>query len=875
MMRSRSEMLTLSLLFNLFILSWCEYLTLSPSDFDASENDSKECNTLGKGCDFKTFDLKEKSEFLWGKTISSAKLNITVFGPSADNDSFSQTLKCLEWRNHISVRTSIGHENNSQTIRYSTVALLPNQSYHSSSYNEEACRYVTVIVEVSNFVHFNTQIHHRTKVSFQTSVISTETDQKRKDIESISANDLRVSINALELSIQDGNCDFKEDCGWKFDKTKVKDNNHEGYGSIQKDVTTTTLTSPYIMGSSKSCSMKFHLSRVKSVLVSITTGNTTKILLDTEVNGKGPGFSVPIGTVPGPFQMSIHVCKRRIIQSLGIIRDIVFDSCGKEFEKDKPSCNVSEFQCSTGQCISNDRMCDTKEDCLFGDDEAQSVCDSGLLLNGGSCKNNETGNLVSWMFPYLPEDSTCEIRFSYYLEDMGIIQLLRCDENQECEKIWQNNFLSLKGPEWYRVVQPIPASANATLSFNRFYLKLKARVFMRRDIALDMVSFSSGCVPRNTSAQDQPMNTSSPAHRASIEESDDENILLTVVGVAMGSVIGIATAVIIFTVYRRRHNVQFTDVCRKSSAQSFSTTTTVIDEKTVLPIDGSYDSDDSVGRRSNNSSPESLAVSTISPYYEWLEQSDNTIRNIPRKKIKLTKLIGKGAFGEVYYGLLADVAHLQRDLPVAVKTLPSLCSEQTKSEFFFEAMTLSKFKHPNIVRFLGISVEGRSMFLVLELMEGGDVKSFVREARPRENTTSILTIKDLIKLCCDISKGCQYLERNKFIHRDIAARNCLLNEKGPNRVAKIGDFGMARDIFRTNYYRKNGVAMVPVKWMPPESFMDGVFSSKTDVWAFGVTLWEVFSMGHVPYPGKSNAEVMKYVTSGGRLDQPILCPDNM
>uniref|UniRef100_A0A8C4N8C2 receptor protein-tyrosine kinase n=1 Tax=Eptatretus burgeri TaxID=7764 RepID=A0A8C4N8C2_EPTBU len=138
--------------------------------------------------------------------------------------------------------------------------------------------------------------------------------------------------------------------------------------------------------------------------------------------------------------------------------------------------------------------------------------------------------------------------------------------------------------------------------------------------------------------------------------------------------------------------------------------------------------------------------------------------------------------------------------------------------------------------------------------------------------TSSLTMLDLLTMAKDITLGCRYLEENHFIHRDIAARNCLLTSKGTGRVAKIGDFGMARDIYRTSYYRKGGRAMLPVKWMPPEAFLEGVFTSKTDTWSFGVLLWEIFSLGYMPYPSRSNQDVMEFVMSGGRMEPPKNCP---
>ncbi|VVC95693.1 unnamed protein product [Leptidea sinapis] len=163
-------------------------------------------------------------------------------------------------------------------------------------------------------------------------------------------------------------------------------------------------------------------------------------------------------------------------------------------------------------------------------------------------------------------------------------------------------------------------------------------------------------------------------------------------------------------------------------------------------------------------------------------------------------------------------------------------------------------------------------FIVLELLSGGDLKQFLRDNRPKPDRASALTMKDLILCSLDICKGCKYLESQRFIHRDIASRNCLLTSRGPGRVVKIADFGMARDIYRADYYRKGGKAMLPIKWMPPEAFMDGVFTIKTDIWSFGVLLWEVFSLGVMPYTGCSNREVMQLVSGGGRLDRPYGCP---
>ncbi|XP_051468926.1 ALK tyrosine kinase receptor isoform X4 [Apus apus] len=252
--------------------------------------------------------------------------------------------------------------------------------------------------------------------------------------------------------------------------------------------------------------------------------------------------------------------------------------------------------------------------------------------------------------------------------------------------------------------------------------------------------------------------------------------------------------------------------------------------------------------------------------------SISDLKEVPRKNISLIRGLGHGAFGEVYEGQVAGISSDPTPLQVAVKTLPEVCSEQDELDFLMEALIISKFNHQNIVRCIGVSLQALPRFILLELMAGGDLKSFLRETRPRPNQPSSLSMLDLLHVAHDIACGCQYLEENHFIHRDIAARNCLLTCRGPGRVAKIGDFGMARDIYRASYYRKGGCAMLPVKWMPPEAFMEGIFTSKTDTWSFGVLLWEIFSLGYMPYPSKSNQEVLEFVTNGGRMDPPKNCP---
>lgn len=162
-------------------------------------------------------------------------------------------------------------------------------------------------------------------------------------------------------------------------------------------------------------------------------------------------------------------------------------------------------------------------------------------------------------------------------------------------------------------------------------------------------------------------------------------------------------------------------------------------------------------------------------------------------------------------------------------------------------------------------------------MEGGDLLSYLRKARGTTLSGPLLTLADLVELCVDISKGCVYLEQMHFIHRDLAARNCLVSVKDYTspRVVKIGDFGLAREIYKHDYYRKRGEGLLPVRWMAPENLMDGIFTSQSDVWSFGILVWEILTLGHQPYPAHSNLDVLNYVQAGGRLEPPRNCPDDL
>ncbi|XP_055298116.1 proto-oncogene tyrosine-protein kinase ROS isoform X4 [Sitodiplosis mosellana] len=248
---------------------------------------------------------------------------------------------------------------------------------------------------------------------------------------------------------------------------------------------------------------------------------------------------------------------------------------------------------------------------------------------------------------------------------------------------------------------------------------------------------------------------------------------------------------------------------------------------------------------------------------------------IRRDQITIASFLGSGAFGEVYEGFVLNVG-TELETRVAIKTLRKGATEQEKGEFLQEAQLMSNFKHKHILSLIGVCFDTDALYIIMELMQGGDLLSFLRQSRPCEGMVSALTLLDLTTMCVDIASGCRYLEEMHFVHRDLACRNCLVSSVDPeNRVVKIGDFGLARDIYKNDYYRKDGEGLLPVRWMSPESLVDGVFTSQSDIWAFGVLCWEIMTLGQQPYPARTNVEVLHYVRDGGRLDKPSNCPDDL
>ncbi|GMT10468.1 hypothetical protein PFISCL1PPCAC_1765, partial [Pristionchus fissidentatus] len=250
----------------------------------------------------------------------------------------------------------------------------------------------------------------------------------------------------------------------------------------------------------------------------------------------------------------------------------------------------------------------------------------------------------------------------------------------------------------------------------------------------------------------------------------------------------------------------------------------------------------------------------------------NELKNLPRlnrDQISLLDPLGSGSFGTTYKANFNDEQ-------VAVKILRNDHSTEDRTRFLWEAIIMNNFDHPNIVRLLGVCLEeNHPPYLIVEHMQGGDLLTFLNRASassPFTNTRT-LTLRELLSILIDIARGCSYLEMNKHSHRDLAARNCLISSADETtRTTKLAHYGANKDF---DVKRAQSECRHELRWMTPETMREGVFNAKTVVWSYGIVIYEILTLGRVPYDHVDNERVRDVLLTGEILDRPSYCPIKM
>ncbi|XP_065835531.1 uncharacterized protein [Oscarella lobularis] len=498
------------------------------------------------------------------------------------------------------------------------------------------------------------------------------------------------------------------------------------------------------------------------------------------------------------------------------------ENIGCEQKRKRSSCQSYQYQCANGQCILSVFRCDGDNDCgdLSDEQECSSYClqDSSRFL----CKNNQR----------------C------------IFQHYRCDGEDDCgDSSDERNCTSY-----------------CRQDSSRFWCNKTGRCIPQRyrcngdddcgDLA-DEQDCSSYCLRKGLGFWCENSLCISKSLRCDGDNncgdsSDENNCDITTISVLTTAVIVLMPIIILSTVIWCKKRFTFDCTCKRHKTER------------LLPFT------ENEKQTCSNELWDSEIIAEIGNL------------GICPTRLTVEKDIGEGNFGRVYKCLL------NRSTAVAAKSAKSGVNTR---DFIFEALRMKCLSHQNVLALIGIcwspNPEHEQYYrplIVLPYMVLGDLRTYLRKEQsrydlssPAENDEDVTMSRDLFRLIqfgYQIAKGMEYLSGKMILHRDLAARNCMVDW---DFTVKISDFGLARALEKDkDYYRITpGKVGLPIRWVALEGLTEGIFTTKSDVWSYGITLWEVMTMGTSPYPGVAVVSLLPLLQEGMRLSQPKHCPDQM
>lgn len=368
------------------------------------------------------------------------------------------------------------------------------------------------------------------------------------------------------------------------------------------------------------------------------------------------------------------------------------------------------------------------------------------------------------------------------------------------------------------------------------------------------------------------------------DEKAFHNSVATIVGSIMGSLAVVLIALVLFICYRRRQKLKTKKKQQQQQQQNPHYTDPSYLYRYEYHSEANLIKDSPIFMNPGYHLPPPRPKTTVRRENTYVDLRKDL--EFPREQLQLGVDLGEGRFGKVIQARAMNITGSGNWEKVAVKTCRGTATDFEKQDLYQELEIMRKLpKHENVVALLGCCSQIDPLYIILEYVQRGSLLNYLRKCRPSSimshssvsastTTSSFMQprAKDLTIFALQIARGMAHVASCGIIHRDLASRNILL---ATDFTCKICDFGLARDVEGVDVYERTSKGPLPIRWMAPEALADNMYTRKSDVWSYGVLLWEIVTLGATPYPGMSAMEVMRNVLQGQYLQRPLHCKEEM